>query len=58
MQVFDPALGPMVWSQGIPNNNYGDLKMVSAWNKLGFILNTGTPDNPTFVQVERNDAEI
>jgi hypothetical protein len=58
MQVSDPVLGSMVWSQGIPNNSVGDLKMVSAWSKLGFILNTGTEDNPNFIQVERNDAEI
>lgn len=58
MQVTNPDNSQMNWSQGIPNNNVGDLKMVSAWNKLGFILNTGTADNPNFVQVERNDADI
>ncbi|HEV2802895.1 MAG TPA: LodA/GoxA family CTQ-dependent oxidase [Pyrinomonadaceae bacterium] len=54
-----PAAGPQVqWSQGIPQTNQGDLKMVTAWKYLGFIRNLGTDDNPAFVQVERNDAEL
>jgi hypothetical protein len=31
------------WSQGIPQNNAGDLKMVTAWKELGFIR-----DNPAY----------
>jgi len=58
MEVFNPNGAQVSWSQGVPNNNAGDLKMVSAWKELGFILNTGTDDNPNFVQVERNDPNI
>ena len=58
-----PAHRPVIvnnepWSQGIPQTNAGDLKMVTAWKDLGFIKNTGTADNPTFVQVERNDENL
>ena len=58
MEVFNANGAQVSWSQGVPNNNAGDLKMVSAWKELGFILNTGTDDNPNFVQVERNDPSI
>ena len=58
-----PAHRPVIvnnkpWSQGIPQTNAGDLKMVTAWKDLGFIMNTGTADNPNFVQVERNDENL
>lgn len=46
------------WSAGIPGSNAGDLKMVSAWKDLGFVLNTGTEDQPNFVEVERNSANL
>ena len=42
------------WSQGIPQTNAGDLKMVTAWKDLGFIINT----SDGFVQVERNDQNL
>ncbi|MBC7777508.1 MAG: hypothetical protein H7246_18895 [Phycisphaerae bacterium] len=29
----------MDWSTGIPQTNAGDLKMVTAWNELGFVVN-------------------
>lgn len=54
-----PAHRPMIvngspWSEGIPQTHAGDLKMVTAWKDLGFILNT--PNG--FVQVERNDQNL
>jgi len=58
MEVFTEQGGQVAWSQGIPQTNAGDLKMVTAWKALGFILNTGTPENPNFVQVERNEQDI
>jgi hypothetical protein len=57
MEVFTES-GQVPWSLGIPQTNAGDLKMVTAWKDLGFILNTGTDDNPNFVQVERNDQNL
>ena len=61
MEVFT-AQGQQPWSQGIPQTNAGDLKMVTAWKDLGF-LNANpdyTPTNgePQYIQVERNDDEI
>jgi len=61
MEVFQIINGnetQVAWSQGIPQTNAGDLKMVTAWKDLGFILNEGTDDNPNFVQVERNDENL
>jgi hypothetical protein len=57
MEVFTEN-GQAPWAQGIPQTNAGDLKMVSAWKDLGFIINQGTDDNPNFVQVERNDQNL
>lgn len=51
-------VGSSPWSQGIPQTPAGDLKMVTAWKDLGFVLNTQTDDNPTFVQVERNEQNL
>jgi hypothetical protein len=61
MEVFT-AQGQQPWSQGIPQTNAGDLKMVTAWADLGF-LNVNpdyTPTNgqPQYVQVERNDENL
>ena len=58
MEVTDANLGAMNWSQGIPNNNAGDLKMVSAWKELGFISDIGQKVPGTYVQNERNDQNI
>jgi hypothetical protein len=57
MEVTDPKLGQMNWSQGIPNNHAGDLKMVTAWKELGFISDIGT-DSGNYIQNERNDPNI
>jgi len=61
MEVFQIINGnptPVAWAQGIPQGHAGDLKMVTAWKDLGFIMNEGTDDNPNFVQVERNDQNL
>ena len=57
MEVFS-ANGQVPWAQGIPQTHAGDLKMVTVWKDLGFIMNEGTDDNPNFVQVERNDQNL
>lgn len=56
MEVFTQN-GQVSWSQGIPNNHAGDLKMVTAWKELGFISDIGTTSG-NFVQNERNDQNI
>ncbi|MGH9799543.1 MAG: LodA/GoxA family CTQ-dependent oxidase, partial [Blastocatellia bacterium] len=52
----------MDWSQGIPQSNIGDLKMVTAWKYLGFVKDNpfATPLNgaPAYVQVERDNDKI
>jgi hypothetical protein len=58
-----PSHRPMLvngtaWSLGIPQTNAGDLKMVTAWKELGFVIQQGTGANTSFVQVERNDDKI
>jgi hypothetical protein len=62
MEVFTAQGGQTPWSQGIPQTNAGDLKMVTAWKELGFLnLNPNyTPTNgaPQYIQVERNDDQI
>ncbi|MEY2441950.1 MAG: hypothetical protein QOJ46_1376 [bacterium] len=59
MQVWrqDPVTGAFAmrdWVRGIPQTNAGDLKMVSAWRDLGFIIadpNPGSGD-PAFYEVQ------
>ena len=46
------------WARGIPQTNAGDLKMVSAWRDLGFVLGTvpkegDKPYNLSYYEVER-----
>ena len=58
-QMFD-------WSRGVPQSNMGDLKMVTEWSRLGFVvrnpylsekdLNTASPENK-YISVERNEEE-
>ncbi len=64
---FNPDNSPnfqtLDWSRGIPQTNAGDLKMVTEWSKLGFVvrnpylteddLNTPSPDGK-YISVERN----
>jgi hypothetical protein len=56
MQVATQAGALVQWTPGIPQTPSGDLKMVTAWKTLGFLLNEGTTAAPSFVQVERNDS--
>jgi L-Lysine epsilon oxidase N-terminal/L-lysine epsilon oxidase C-terminal domain len=54
------------WARGIPQTNAGDLKMVTEWSKLGFVvrnpyipekqLDTPSPDTK-YISVERNQEE-
>lgn len=58
-----PILQFLSWARGIPQTNAGDLKMVTEWSKLGFVirnpyvqeasLDQASPDNK-YVSVERN----
>jgi hypothetical protein len=62
MEVYNAQGAQVPWSQGIPQTNAGDLKMVTAWKDLGF-LNANpnyTPTNgqPQYIQVERNEDDI
>lgn len=62
MEVTNAQGRQVPWSQGIPQTNAGDLKMVTAWKDLGFLnLNPDyTPTNGAtqYIQVERNDENI
>lgn len=50
-----PQYTLMEWSQGIPQSNAGDLKMVTAWKDLGFVINNAAdPNGPPYIQIERN----
>lgn len=54
------------WSRGVPQTNAGDLKMVTEWSRLGFVvrnpyipeaqLDTASPDTK-YISVERNQEE-
>ena len=54
------------WARGVPQTNEGDLKMVTEWSRLGFVirnpyipektLDTASPDNK-YISVERNQVE-
>ncbi len=74
LQVFEPAvIGGAVkylwvdWSRGIPQTNAGDLKMVTEWWKLAFVVRTPgvsyepsevpPPDPPPYIAIERNRSK-
>ncbi|HET9183976.1 MAG TPA: LodA/GoxA family CTQ-dependent oxidase [Candidatus Angelobacter sp.] len=54
------------WSRGVPQTNAGDLKMVTEWSRLGFVvrnpyvpedqLDAPSPDTK-YISVERNQNE-
>ncbi|HEX5760583.1 MAG TPA: LodA/GoxA family CTQ-dependent oxidase, partial [Thermoanaerobaculia bacterium] len=55
------------WSRGIPGTNAGDLKMVTEWWKLGFVvrnpylppgdvLPTELPPDQKYISVERTES--
>ena len=59
-----PVLQYLNWSRGVPQTSAGDLKMVTEWKKLGFVvrnpylteeeLNTPSPDQK-YISVERTE---
>ncbi|RZU43706.1 hypothetical protein BDD14_5404 [Edaphobacter modestus] len=79
MQVYevvgDPSPSPnyqyLSWARGVPQTNAGDLKMVTEWSRLGFVirnpyadpafLDTASPDTgvgpPKYISVERNQED-
>lgn len=66
MVVFEPTPGSddqagsqVYWDSGVPENNAGGLRMVTAWADLGFIKRFGTTAaDIRFVMVERNDEAL
>jgi hypothetical protein len=78
-QVFVPTgfkdqaptgYGPVDWAKGIPQTDAGDLKMVTSWSELGFVIQNpfyvGDPrvppkpwedpgSNPLYIAVEINE---
>jgi hypothetical protein len=54
---------PINWSRGIPQTYAGDMKMVTAWTELSFVIlnptvppekiNNASPEATRFVGVER-----
>ncbi|NJL27352.1 MAG: hypothetical protein HC897_05395 [Thermoanaerobaculia bacterium] len=56
MQVQTEKGNQVEWDQGLPDNNTGDLMMVTAWKNLGFILNDSLddPDQVPYYQQQRN----
>jgi hypothetical protein len=58
-----PSFRWVDWARGIPQTNAGDLKMVTEWWRLGFVvrnpyvppsdLNQPSPQTPKYVTVER-----
>ncbi len=55
MQVFVDG-NQRDWARGIPQTHAGDLKMVSAWKDLGFLIATGET-YPKYAETERNPME-
>ena len=61
-----PSYEYLNWSRGVPQTNAGDLKMVSEWSKLGFVvrnpylseeqLNQPSPGRK-YISVERTEEE-
>jgi hypothetical protein len=45
------TLSQLDWSRGVPQTNAGDLKMVSEWSKLPFVV-----PNPTLTPEQRRQA--
>ncbi len=42
--------GPINWSRCIPQTNLGDLKMVTEWWRLAFVVNNlSLPDDQKYV---------
>lgn len=50
MNGNSPVVNQVNWARGIPQTYEGDLKMVSYWSELGFVLEQGE----RFLEQERN----
>jgi len=61
-----PSYQYLTWSRGVPQTNAGDLKMVTEWARLGFLIrnpylqpsqiDAPSPDKK-YISVERNESE-
>lgn len=58
MQVRTSEGDQVDWSRGIPQSPAGDLRMVTAWKDLGFVINISPDHNDNFVEVERNNVAL
>ncbi len=67
MSGGQPSYKYLTWSRGVPQTNAGDLKMVTEWARLGFVvrnpyLTQGQIDAPSpdfkYISVERNKDEL
>jgi hypothetical protein len=62
-----PSYQFLTWSRGVPQTNAGDLKMVTEWARLGFLvrnpyltanqIDTPSPDKK-YISVERNQEDV
>jgi hypothetical protein len=62
-----PSYQYLTWSRGVPQTNAGDLKMVTEWARLGFVvrnpyltpgqIDAASPD-VKYISVERNKDEL
>ena len=50
VQVWDQNGVQVDWSNGIPQTNAGDLRMVTEWSKLGFVLRNPALPPSAFAQ--------
>ncbi|RED97888.1 LodA/GoxA family CTQ-dependent oxidase [Marinoscillum furvescens] len=50
MNGSNPVVNQVNWARGIPQTYEGDLKMVSYWSELGFVLQQGA----SYLEQERN----
>jgi hypothetical protein len=69
MQAGSPVYKMLDWSMGVPGTNAGDLKMVTEWSKLGFLVRnfylskqdqeqpTANPPAYKYISTERNQEE-
>jgi hypothetical protein len=69
MQGGGPVYKMLDWSMGVPGTNAGDLKMVTEWSRLGFLVRnfylskqaqeepTANPPAFKYISVERNQEE-
>ena len=61
-----PSYQFLTWSRGVPQTNAGDLKMVTEWSRLGFLvrnpylkpsqIDAPSPDKK-YISIERNQDE-